>query len=560
MRFSISGPGEIWLRWGVLLAAALMFHASTILFGLVNPFPHDFFIHYRWVVEFADAFWDGDLYPRWMARANFGLGEPTMLYYSPLFYYAAAVLRGVTGNAWDAMRLVMVISTVLTGYFGYRLLRSFTGEYTAPAGAICLQWAPLVQMTFNFMSEIPWAVSSSVLAAAIYYTTRPGAFSRLIDLPVAICVALLVMTHVLSAMMLIICFSLAFLPYLRIGARGFAIGRPLYSWVLSVSFGMLLSAFYLFPAILDLKYINPGTYIGALNMWSGFAFPLVTWKLYGLRWFAFQWPVAGVVLLCTAVATGIAMRRPDRSDRRGQALRFLLIAAWAAIFLSSELSIPLWLLPAPLRMLQFPHRFIYIASATGMLAALLVLLERNPTGGRWMRLLSALPLLIGLALSFYIVAKVVLVDGRPVNLSSDDRSLYEGAREYDLRSAGPGWHSYAKGGFERDCRRAGLDCKQLPPTGDHLVFQVNAPKPQLVRLPTFAFPAWRATVDGAAAPLETNQGMVAVMLSQGRHEVALTWRRLPEEIAGLWITLLTAAAALWLGWRQRKVPVPGHGL
>jgi hypothetical protein len=66
------------------------------------------------------------------------------------------------------------------------------------------------------------------------------------------------------------------------------------------------------------------------------------------------------------------------SDRLGEAL--LLVVSWASLVLASELSYPLWLLNTPLRMVQFPHRFIYVTSATGLVANLLALCDSQRMG------------------------------------------------------------------------------------------------------------------------------------------------------------------------------------
>lgn len=540
---------KILLRWGVLLAAAWIFQVPFLIFSLTYAPTHDFSIHYHWVVEFADAFYGGDPYPRWMARANYGLGEPALLYYSPLYYFCTALLRPLSGNSWDAMRQVLLLSTLATGFYGHRLLKNYAGENAALFGAVCLQLAPMIQMMLGYVAEIPWVFSFPILVATLYYAVRPGAFIRPIDMPIAACICLLVMTHVLSAMMVIICFSVCFLPQIRMVGNGFRIGRPAWSWVLSVLFGLALSSVYLLPALASLKYISPGHYIGAINTWASFAFPIVTQRLYGIQWFAFQWVISGAVLLCVLVATWFSWRRPHRSDRRGRALAFLLIAAWTGLILASELSFPLWLLPAPLPMLQFPYRFIFIATAAGVLANLLVLLDGH--FNRLNRAIMGLPLLLCVALTAYTAAKLVLVDGHVMNLQPDDRSVYVGAREYDLKTAGNDWQDYAKGGFQRDCRQGGLVCEQAPPTGDRLQFQIDVPQARFVRLPLFAFPAWQATVDGAPAQTKIDRGLVAVALPKGSHAVQLQWRRLPAEIAGFWLSVLSLCLGGLLLWRRR---------
>ena len=126
--------------------------------------------------------------------------------------------------------------------------------------------------------------------------------------------------------------------------------------------------------------ISPKVWTTAYTPWNAFAFPTVTSLIFGMRWFSFQWTVPAVALLGVVAATWHARRHKDMSDRLGEALLLMLVVSWASLVLASELSYPLWLLNTPLRMVQFPHRFIYVTSATGLVANLLALWDSQRAG------------------------------------------------------------------------------------------------------------------------------------------------------------------------------------
>jgi len=136
----------------------------------------DFDIHYRWAVQFSEGLRAGDPYPHWMSQGSFGFGEPALLFYSPLFYYLCGAVRVVTSNTWDAMRVVFLLSTILTGFFGWRLFRLFAGDGYALFGAVLLQWAPMIFGLFYYFSGFPWAVGFAAIVALTYCVLRPGAF------------------------------------------------------------------------------------------------------------------------------------------------------------------------------------------------------------------------------------------------------------------------------------------------------------------------------------------------------------------------------------------------
>jgi hypothetical protein len=132
---------------GLLSASAVVVHAPGVLFNL-GVRNLDFNTHYVWTIQFAEGLRNGDVYPHWMWRGHLGLGEVALLFYSPLFYYVCSAVRLLTPNTWDAMRIVFLLSTILTGFYGWRLLRLFTGDVYALAGGVLLQWAPMIFMLF----------------------------------------------------------------------------------------------------------------------------------------------------------------------------------------------------------------------------------------------------------------------------------------------------------------------------------------------------------------------------------------------------------------------------
>ena len=84
------------------------------------------------------------------------------------------------------------------------------------------------------------------------------------------------------------------------------------------------------------------------------------------------------------------------------------------------------------------------------------------------------------------------------------------------------------------------------------------PDARAVRLPVYAFPAWRATVNGAPAQVRTDPetGLASVTLLKGSNGVSLNWTRLPQEWVGIWLSLLAAAAVMVLVWWRGR---PGQG-
>jgi hypothetical protein len=531
---------------GVLLASALLVHVLGIVFNVGVP-NGDFNTYYRWAVQFAEGLRDGDPYPHWMWRGNFGLGEVALLYYSPLFYYVCGAIRLLTPNTWEAIRIVFILSTIFTGFYGWRLFRQFIGEVYAVAGAVLLQWAPMIFMLFYYFNGFAWAVGFAALVALAYCAVRLGAFECWVDLPTSLAIAALVLTHIVSALMALICFSFMCLCFVRGAHR-------VVSWFVSAGFGLALSAFYVVPAVATMHLISPEVWTTAFTPWSGFVFPTITSLAFGMRWFSFQWTVPMMALLSVAAATWHAYRRKDVSDRLGEALLLMLVVSWASLFLASELSYPLWLLDTPLRMVQFPHRFVYVTSVTGIVANVLALWDLQRTRQPWLRkLVVVLPLGLSFAATTLLSAKMLLIDGKPHHLSVDNTTPYLGLAEYRLASQGEHWADYARaGGLAAECGEKMMICHAIETNSRLQAWNVSSSQPAHLRLPLLAFPAWQVTIDGtvAAYTADAATGLISVDLPTGTHRVAASWKRLNVERAGIVISGLAVLVLTILALRR----------
>jgi hypothetical protein len=541
------------LAFLLLLGCAGLVHLPALL-GIVAR-NADFNIHYQWAVQFAEGLRGGDPYPHWMWRGNEGLGEVALLYYSPLFYYFTGVIRFVTGNTWAAMNVTFILFTAASGFYAWRLFRLFMDDRFAMIGALLLEAVPMVFMLYYYFNGFPWACACAIVTMLAYYVCRPGALKHTFDVPISVTIALLVATHIVTGLMALICFSFCRVSDIRRVDGRWRIRPEFLSWALSVALGLVLSMFYLLPALTSLRFINPEVWSAGYTPWNAFAFPTITARLFGVRWFAMQWPVPLSALLCLAFATYYAIRRGDFSDPFGRTLLALLIAGWASVFLASELSYPLWLLDTPLRKVEFPHRFVVITSICGLLANVLCLKElMSAHAQRMTAALAAVPLALSALLTVGLSAKILFIDGRPVHLVQDETRLYGGLTEYQLRTDGPHRVEYVtRGGFKAECERVQAACRTLYTTSNRQGWHIDATAAHEIRLPVFAFPAWAANIDGLPAAIKTDPatGLATVALPSGGHDVTIVWQRLASEKIGLWLTL---GAALLLGlmfWRQQ---------
>jgi hypothetical protein len=505
----------------------------------------DLYTHYRWGLQFYQALMEGVPYPRWAAAASNGLGEPAFVYYPPIYFYVLSLVRVVTGNLWVSIKVVATVANLLTGIVAYALARRAVGFRWALLAAVLVQTMPFLLFMHGYLNAFPWHASVPLILLAIYFTLEPS--KQFLDWRLSVAVALLAMTHILAAFMALLCIPWACLTLetsASSGNRLTAIAR----WSSTVGVGLLLAMPYLLPALGTWNLIHPEAWnIPKIVDWrNAFAFPIVTSRLWGLRWFAIQWVLAGSVLVLAAVATAAAYRLHRRRIAPPPGLVPLVCIAWAALFFTCELSYPLYASLSVLRKVQYPYRFLCVAAPAATIAGVLALwsVVRRDHGLPW-RVLCSLALIGSLAL-FAVVQLEIQREGRHPDLGPKVLLGRFGALEYYTASRQPGWTAYVdSGGLQTACRLAGGDSQVLLDRSHEKLWLIRTNSNTTLPLPLFAFPAWSIFVDGQRRPSDTDPetGLLAVTLPSGVHRIQVVWSGLPEEREGLVIGLLTAA---WL--------------
>jgi hypothetical protein len=540
-RYGLRSTAGVVAATGIM---AMILHAPR-LFGDLVASNSDLRVHFRWAAQFVAGVQGGDPYPRWIPLSNQGLGEPALLFYAPLYYYATTLAAWLTHDTWTAMEIVEFVGIWATGLFAYGAMRHFCPPGWSLAGALVIQAAPMIFMLFHFFNGLPWALSFSATMATVSFSLRPNP-RRFVDAPLAAALGVLIGTHTLSGLMTLICLPFVNIRHL-IGNQAGRL-RPLLVWGVSALLGVGLAMVYLLPALHARPLIMSEVWVTEHTYHNGFIFSTVTYFLYGMRWMTFQWPLPLVLLGSTITATWYLFQNRHSRDERWAALAGLVMVAWVSLFLCSELSYPLWALPSPLKLVQFPHRFLYVTTAVALVANLVCVWRVSSEGSsRRAMMLVALPLVASLLMTVGMYGKFAMLDGRPSGLRGTTVGPYQGRPEYMTRTVGPDWEPYVQAGsLKGECALKGVQCGEVGSVGRTHRWWIDARGPVALRLPIFAFPAWSATLDGAivATAIDKSTGLVLIDLPAGRHEVSLTWAGLPSERIGL---LLSGVSLALLG-------------
>jgi len=574
--------------WAVLIVLGLALVAAAPFLARPGlPRETDAELHVYRAAELGHTLRAGAFYPRWAPDFYFGYGYPIFNYYAPLTYYLANLFDLLPGvGIVGGVKAVFVLGLFVAAFGTYFLGRELFGRAAGVLAAACFTFSPYVVLidphARGDLAE-HFAVCLLPLAFYAFHRLISGVGRRWSLLGGVLTLAAIVFSHNLLGL---VAGGLLFAYWVWQVLLG--PGRSRAGWgALAFVLAAGLIAFFWFPALLErgeikLDVVGPGHFdfrehflsIGELLAPSrpldlGATAPRYQFNL-GLA----QWLLALPALCALLYAAG---RRALSSHRHTHtSLLFFILAGLGLIFLMLPVSTPIWEQVPWMAYLQFPWRLL---GATGLMLSIGVagsaaLLPR----GRWRGpvLAAALGLVLAAALpvlyppmwapDFGGTAPHDIIEWERHSLALGTTStgdfVPKGAARVQMRPESDLVESIAGPGPVDRVNRAALpegatvDVVEQGALYDR--FAVVTPEEFVLRLYTFYFPGWRATVDGREVDIEvaSPEGFITLWVPAGQHEVLVRFEDTPARTAGWTISLITLPfliAALIL------IPIPSRG-
>ena len=480
-----------------------------------------------------------------MPKAHLGLGEPAFIYYSPLYFFIITGIKLFINDTWLAMKLAAVLSAFSTGVIVYLFCARLIETRLSLIAAAAVVLSPFIYFILHYNNAAPWYTAVPFAAAVLYFSFYS---KKSYSIPLSLALAGLICTHILSAFMLLLCLPAMFVSVFL--QRGISEGiRHAIGWVASVTIGFGLAAIYLIPAMTTWELINPQAWWKPNVDWrNSFAFPIATASIYGIRWFGVQWVIASNVFIIVFITSLGLFKFSKARDGLWYVIFSLACIAWAAIFLSSELSYPLWALSDFLQKVQWPYRFLYVATIAGGIAISLELWRQISLSiSLTWRILPISAILLSIALGLTYLVNI-LHDGRSPDYGAHTLATHFGQSEYVTSSRGPRWREYVtEGGLGNYCEKAGATCVESTKKAHEYEWVINS-QGSNIALPIFAFPAWNVAIDGQEVKHNTakSTGLVQAYVQPGEHNIKVTWKGLPQENVGKWISIVSCIILIFL--------------
>lgn len=550
-----------------VVSVALLVSSPAWLTG--TPAGSDTVFHASWYRHFSEQFWAGELYPRWLAGMNQGLGSPVFFYYPPLSHYLTSLLGLFVPAGDHGLRHLAygtALSFVASGLACYFWLRGVSTRLGASVGSILYLLAPYHSVVNPYPRGAYSELWAFVVVPLVLHFARRVASERGAGLAfagLALSYAALACTHLPATVV----FSAVppVYAYFASGRRGPAPPRAL----AALALGAGLAAVYLAPALLmqDAASFKDMLADRYYERWVTFARANPR-DIYGLLlWGALS---SAALVVCAFVLrrerrapegdapTGETSSAAGRGELRAELIFWAAVAA-LSIFMTSYASDPVWRLLPVLQKVQFPWRFqlVLCVAVAGAAAAGVGSLGRRFASAN-VRALVFASLISGCWFYFWADAALNAYPDlpRPRQLAQSDLRWLDRSRdapEYRPALAISNAEQDVETLLQNLCgslRREPRACvvegagtvtvtRAAPRSID---LRVESAGDLTFRVTQFHFPGWAARLDGRPHPVAPARpdGLLLLTTPPGTHAVSLTLEPTKPERVGRAVSLLSA--------------------
>lgn len=480
-------------------AFSILVMSSSFYYGVTSG--NDFAQHYQFANTIHHSIISGEFYPSWADSQNQGYGDAAIRFYPPFSYYILSASYIVTADWYGASLLTFFLIFWAGGigiYFWAK--EEFSANQSLLAAGLYI-FAPYhVNQIYNNFLYAEFA-SSAVIPFCFLFITRVCRRGKMGDmLRLSISFALLLLTH----LPLTIIASLIFFVYALSLLKKDSFLTVLTKLAGSILCAVAASSFYWLRMITELGWIKHSSekyFSSIFDYRENFLFApqnILNFQTdTSVLWFADLMLLAMLLISIPSVILFVKNRRSLSRLSVSIALIFVI-----SILMTTPLSKPVWDNLGFLQKVQFPWRWLGIVSMSGALfSSVGILRAAEMMNVNKSHLLS---LGLGIILTFYafmsafVIKQAVYLPAEKFN--NQIRGL-ENANSFDCW-----WTIWAKSDAFK------VKEKLLAPNRQAEIVSWNSTEKEFnvsageeassLRVATFYYPHWKATVNGRDASIE----------------------------------------------------------
>ncbi len=536
----------------------------SLLWPLLGPsyFTHHDDVQMIRLFEMDKCVRDGQIPCRWVPDLGGVYGYPLFNYYAPLSYYIGEIFYLLSGSLLFSAKMMFAVSFVGAYIFMFLLGRKLWGNLGGLVSGLFYSFAPYHAVVFyvrGAMGEM-WALM--FFPAIFWAILRLKESVTLANfLLLSVFVALLALSHNLSTM-IFLPVTLIFTMILFFQKKDFKFIKVFF---LSLTLGLVLSAFYWLPAIAEKGLVHVET--------TTFGYFSYTEHFKGLRkvifdnswgWGASVREVPGgekdgmsfqigwVLLLGWVTSLVSAFYLWRRNKQAGIMVGFLSVIAVGSIFMINPKSELIWKTFEPLKFIQFPWRFLMLVifSISLMVGSVFQGLKEKK---RIFGVIFIITLVI-FNFSFFRPEKFFpLTDSELLRGEKFDSQIKRSIFDFLPKSAKAPPAELATYRYEVLLGKA--EVSGWREGSNWIYFKADIKEDAKVRLSQYYFPNWQIKVNGQPAEIDykNDLGLMTISLGKGFHTVEAKLLDTPVRSTGNMMTIAGLLTLFLLGLYQVKV-------
>jgi hypothetical protein len=494
--------------WIILVFIAL----GIALFPL---FKHGFFMtdDGDWMIirlsAFYQSFREGQFPVRFLGRLNLSYGYPIANFLYPGFLYLGSVIHAVGFSFENSIKIIMGLSFVVSGLFGYLWLRTFFGSFASAVGAFTIPLAPYMLFDAYKRGSVGELLAVSLSLLCLWSIEKRKYWL----LPLVY--GFFLTSHNTVALM----FSIVLVFYV--------IARKEWWAFKSMLIGLGLASFFWIPALYERKYVMFDEKVIS-NPFEYFATGETIYLLHAVQVFcAFAW---------------LILIRKKQMYEKVLVSIFLLM-----VFFASALSAPFWSMSPIARLVQFPYRFLGVGCVFGSFFVARVLDEWKNIN-RFMVII-----IIGVVLWYtYSAFSHIRFVARPEGFYSTNEATTTVSDEYL-----PKWITTRP--LNRSNERLSLfsgNGKIIPIqlSTQTVKAEIEANELSIIQINNIYYPGWGVTLDGIPQVIDykSTDGLMRINIPPGKHILFAQFRETGPRFLADCLSCMSLFVYVWYINKVRK--------
>ncbi len=546
------------LFWIVcILAVSILVIIPIPLWGI--PDNYDLTQHMRFAKTFYEALQTGSITPSWAANDNMGYGSVGVRVYPPLVYVFLSVIQTFTQSWYDTLWISILVWIFIGSIGVYYLAKEWLSQPQAAFTGVLYALVPyhLAQVYQSFL--LAEFTASAILPFCFLLACKIVKSGKWLDtLLFSLFFAVLLLSHIPSTIIGSLALGFFVLFILRLETLFRTVTR------FTAAFGISLAAtsYYWIRLITEADWVkhNSTQFYGAgYYNYATYLFPLyfngTNKYVERLLWFNDIETILTLLLFAPLLIAFVT--HAGTRDAKQRAVAAFAATGLFAFFMLSLGSKFLWDNIALLQKLQFPWRWLSVASLMGVLVFCIFgfqLLDRFKHRSRLLGYVFGGILLVIVLFD----ATQAIIPSAPVPRAEFSKKLEDLDGEAGCECWWPIW---GKSGtlVEREKVSSTDRTVQIGEWREtSRSFTISPGQPSNARVATFYYPYWQARVNGAVVEIGID-GDGTMLIPFGREESAVNLIfREPAQIAvtkaislAVWIILLGSILVLF--FRRKAV-------